>query len=306
MVGGFARRLALLVAVALAVAPATAPLAFGQNDTVTLDEVSITGDTYAAWRVHVPEGATIAPEGQSPFGGDLAAFSGSGYVFFPDGELETGATVTYFSGSQTTVHAQVDASEAPGAPLPEVHAEDGGGFAFPPLGGTVYTSPSDQDLIAVAFAAADHEFDGTLRLRGSPSVTVEDRVMGDAFLLQDTGFSGDENAILRMHTPHNLHVRHIENAQTTQRIDHRLFALYQGFSNDGDLQMGYEGPGGSHDGATFYTAFDGPPGEYTFRIDHTDDVGLPGADCNPGVPCRPLYVWAVGADLDLPTTATAG
>lgn len=304
MLGSRQTRLTWVVALALALAPAVAPLAGGQSELVTLDEVTVSEDSYAAWRVHVPAGSTIAPEGEGSLSDEVGVFSGSGYVFFPTGEIETGGTATYLSHSRTTVHVEAD-----GAGVPEVHLEDGGGFSFPPLGGTVYT-PSDagtgEEWIAVALAGADAPFDGTLRLRGSPDVTIHERVTGDGFLHTDDGFDGDPNVVLRLDAhAQAVHARHIEDATKTQQIEDRFFALYQGFSNNGDLEMGYDTPDGSHDGSTFYIAFDGPPGEYTFRIDRTQDVGLPSGSCSPPMPCRPLYIWAVGADLALPTTDAA-
>lgn len=297
MLGGKEARLAWVAAVALLIAPMAAPLAGGQSELVTLDEVSVSETTYAAWRVTVPDGSTLAPEGEGSLGDEVGIFSGSGYVFFPDGELETGGTATYLSYGLNSVHVEVDA-----VGLPAVDVEDGGGFSFPPLGGTVWTPPTGGEYIAVAIAAADGPFDGTLRLRGSADVTIEERVTDEAFLHKDTGFEGGTNVVLRIGGPRDaVHMRHIEDAAKTQPIEHRFFALYQGFSNNGDLEMGYDTPTGSHNGATFYVHFDGSPGEYTFRIDRTQDTGFPGASCRDPLGCRPLYIWAVGADLALPT-----
>lgn len=285
-------------AVALALASALVPVipaeAFHDPPIPLLDTVTLAGSGYAAWRVLAPEGARLDLESQGrPVEG--ARQVAEGMWFLRPGSLSVraallGASWTY--GGVTQLHVQLP------EPVGVVLSQSGGGFT---AGGTAVGVPTDAagEWMLVAFTAVDGDWAGALRLYGGGGAAVLARTTGPAFLHREPDFRGQANALatLPQGPDRQVEAKAMVGASVSDVVAGRLFGAFAGSYALGDLAMGYDGPDGAHDGATFYPFHGAPAGDYRFRVDHNYDAWDNFLLC---AECESPHVWAAGADVALP------
>lgn len=292
-------RRAALLALPLLLAPLAPPgQAFHDPGVPLLDARDYVGDAYASWRVRAPADARIVFEAEVQQEQPGIFSVGTWVIEAATWERVASGVVTWVTGQGDTLHLGA-------AALPEgVHVRANGNLYGHTFGAYIFNAPKDGEWVLVTLVGSEQGVHGRFRLFGGAGVEVLGSTSGPGYFHAEADFPATLSAVARVHGPADIVVKAIEGAAAAQPVAGRLFALFQGFTNTGELRMGYDGPDGAHDGRAFYFLHGEPAGDYAFRIDHNvdtwDDQGVCETVWRPTGCFYEAPVWAVGADVAVP------
>lgn len=286
--------LALAGLLALAALPIPAG-AFHNPGVPLLDTAALAGDGYAAWRVSAPNGTKLSFEVLvTPQDSRMV---GLGLWMLRADDLGVrlaiiGGSWTY--GGITQLHVQLP------DPLGTVLSSTKGGPSGTEGTAVDVVTHEAREWILLAIGATDGGLSGTVSVYGGAGAELRGRTTGSAFLHREPDFKGLVNAYAVLPVRNaQVFAKAVRDGAVSEPVQGRLFGMFAGSSSStGELQMGYDGPDGAHDGQTFYPFHGAAPGSYRFRLDHNVDYYDTGPLC--GFDCENPHVWAYGADVALP------
>lgn len=325
------RRASLLIAIAMLAAPLAAGTTLGTEDAdgstpPVARDASFEGPSWAAWRIELPEDASGTAHPKAFVDAEERSDSSATSLFCFRFNEALSFRAGFFWTRMAPYTTEVSADTAVGGDL-DIDLEDGDGGGLG-LGCGGPLSPGEVQY-HVVMGGTDGEISGSFSLQASDEVQVTGFETGEAVYALAGSFDGVVSVVPRL-APDGagqtyLHAKAVQNASLPMEIDGHLLGGFQGWSNSGLLEMGFEGPQGEFFGGTFggpnqyLYVFTGPqdpvpraqwyggaPGSYSFQIpQHVDSW-----DANPTgehtcrlvwESCLPIYTPLFAADVDLPT-----
>lgn len=235
---------------ALSILLLLAPVAIGtalaedrDDEMVVLDgERSFEGASWIAWRVKAPEDADerLRAMSYAEIGDREDASATTLHCFKYDKEF-TDLTFGVFWTRMATITNEVSIGEV------EVDLEDGpGGLMGMGCAGDLVPGG---EVVLVSQAGADTDISGTFELRGDDRIQVLGVETGDSLYALAEDFDGPVNVVTRTatDTPYwaYMHSKVVHDAHIDMDVDGYLLGTFEGQTNSGQLEMGFEGPKGS-------------------------------------------------------------
>ncbi len=326
MLGAWRRTATVAIGLALVIAPLV--LGAGLAEEETDDELAVQGGTadfegpsWAAWRVKADEDADsrVLAKSQVTIEDREDSSATSLHCFKFNKGLDS-LRFGFFWTRMATATNEVSIGDV------DVDLEDGLSGLMG-LGCGANLVPGGE-VVFVSQAGSDGEISGTFEMLGDDALEVTGFETGDSLYALAEAFDGLVNVVTRTGTLDPswtyLHAKAVHDASIELDVDGHLVGAFEGQSNSGQLEMGFDGPQGEYYDGTFgpkrylylFTGpqdpvprapwFGGEPGEYEFGIPQHVDTW----DRNPYGPntcaelwgkCSWIYTPLFVSDVDFPT-----